>query len=148
MLKKSNEIASKYISLENDSYMNEEQLKYFKKKLLSWKEELEYELHLTKKHLQQEDLNEADPYDRASKEIDIAMELHNKERYRQSIHQINQALERIEQGTYGYCIETGEPIGIKRLEARPTATLSIEAQERRERYKDSHMLQKLNWQWV
>jgi DnaK suppressor protein len=141
MLKKNNDIKPTYISFEKDSYMNKEQIKYFKQKLLNWKEELEHDLHLAKSRLQQEDLAEADLYDRASKEISIAMELRNKERDRQLIYKINQALDRIEQGTYGFCIETGEPIGIKRLEAQPIADLSIEAQERHEMRKNGHGLQ-------
>ena len=146
MFKKSNGVS--LTPLEKEPYMNAEQLEYFKQKLLNWKEELEFDLHLTKKRLQQEDLNEADPYDRANKEISIATELSNKERYRQLIYRINQALERIEQGTYGFCIETGEPIGIKRLEAQPVAAFSIEAQERYERYKGGHELGELKLQWV
>ena len=130
----------------NDSYMNEEQLEYFRQKLLAWKKELEYELHLTKKYLQQEDLYEADLYDRASREINIARELGNKDRYRTLIYKIDQALGSIEQGTYGYCIETGEPIGIERLEAQPIASLSVEAQERREGCKGFQ--QKVTWQWA
>jgi DnaK suppressor protein len=148
MFKKNTDAKPVYISFEKDSYMNKEQIAYFKQKLLNWKEELEYDLHLAKSCLQQEDLHEADLYDRVSKEISIAMELRNKERDRQLIYQINQALERIEQGTYGFCIETGEPIGIKRLEAQPTASLSIEAQEKYERYKNSHGLQELKMQWA
>lgn len=148
MFKKNTDAKPVYISFEKDSYMNKEQIAYFKQKLLNLKEELEYDLHLAKSCLQQEDLHEADLYDRVSKEISIAMELRNKERDRQLIYQINQALERIEQGTYGFCIETGEPIGIKRLEAQPTASLSIEAQEKYERYKNSHGLQELKMQWA
>lgn len=130
----------------DNMYMNEEQLEYFKHKLQDWKKELEYELHLTKKYLQQEDLNEADLYDRVSREINHARELGNKERYRNLIYKIDQALDRIEQGTYGYCSDTGEPIGVERLEAQPIATLSVAAQERREKYKG--VLQKVKWQWA
>jgi DnaK suppressor protein len=130
----------------NDSYMNEVQLEYFRQKLLAWKKELEYELHLTKKYLQQEDLYEADLYDRASREINITRELANKDRYRTLIYKIDHALGSIEQGTYGYCIETGEPIGIERLEAQPVASLSVEAQERREGRKNFQ--QKATWQWA
>lgn len=128
--------------------MNEAQLEYFKQKLLVWKEELEYELHLTKKYLQQEEMNEADLYDRVAREISIARELSNKDRYRALIYKIDQALESIEQGTYGYCIETGEPIGIERLEVQPIANLSVEAQEMRERHRKGGLLQKANWQFA
>lgn len=135
-------------SLEDGSYMNRAQLEYFKQKLLSCKEELENELYIIKQYLQQEEKNEADLYDRISREINIARELSNKERYRQLIYKINQALESIEWGAYGYCVETGEPIGIECLEVQPFATFSIEAQKKREKYSKSNGLLKLGWPWA
>jgi len=142
MYKKNNTSLQGYVPSENESYMNEDQLEYFRHKLLDWREELEYELHVIRKRLQQESLNEADICDRVTIEIDFSLELSTKDRYSSLINEIDQALERIDEGTYGYCSITGEPIGIKRLEARPTATLSIEAQEMQERLEKRHDLLK------
>ena len=128
----------RYQASENEEYMNPAQLEYFKQKLLDWKSELERDSQATKDHLKQENWNEADINDRATVEIETSLELRTRDRYRKLINKIDQALERIDKGTYGYCDETGEPIGIKRLEARPIATLSIEAQERHERFEKSH----------
>ena len=113
--------------------MNDMQLAYFKQKLLDWRTELMKGSENTLQDLKETNLNEADANDRASSESDQSLELRTRDRARKLIKKINQALDRIEAGTYGYCEETGEPIGLKRLEARPVATLSIEAQERHER---------------
>ena len=116
-----------------EEYMNDMQLAYFKQKLLDWRTELMKGSETTLQDLKETNLNEADANDRASSESDQSLELRTRDRARKLIKKINQALDRIEAGTYGYCEETGEPIGLKRLEARPVATLSIEAQERHER---------------
>jgi DnaK suppressor protein len=120
--------------------MNERQREYFRQKLLDWKDEILKEAKETLQHLQDENQNHPDLADRASSETDRAIELRARDRQRKLIAKIEEALARIEDGTYGYCEETGEPIALKRLEARPIATLTIEAQERHERrervYKD------------
>ena len=116
-----------------EEYMNDMQLAYFKQKLLDWRTELMKGSENTLQDLKETNLNEADANDRASSESDQSLELRTRDRARKLIKKINQALDRIEAGTYGYCEETGEPIGLKRLEARPVATLSIEARERHER---------------
>ena len=116
-----------------EEYMNEMQLEYFKRKLLDWRAELMKGSASTLQDLKDNNTNEADETDRASNETDQSLELRTRDRMRKLIKKINQALDRIENGTYGYCEETGEPIGLARLEARPVATLSIEAQERHER---------------
>lgn len=122
-----------YKPSQKEEYMNENQLEYFRQKLIKWREELVKESESTLQDLKQTTLNEPDPNDRASNESDQALELRTRDRMRKLIKKINQALDRIENGTYGYCEDTGEPIGLARLEARPVATLSIEAQERHER---------------
>ena len=122
-----------YKPSQKEEYMNENQLEYFRQKLIKWREELVKESESTLQDLKQTTLNEPDPNDRASNESDQALELRTRDRMRKLIKKINQALDRIENGTYGYCEDTGEPIGLARLEARPVATLSIEAQERYER---------------
>jgi len=127
-----------YIPKDNEEYMNDTQLEYFRDKLINWKEELRQESKITVDHLQQEKLREADLSDQATNESVTAFELRTRDRYRKLMSKIDSALDRIEKGDYGYCDETGEPIGIKRLEARPIATLSIEAQERHERFEKSH----------
>ena len=116
-----------------EEYMNEMQLEYFKRKLLDWRTELMKGSEMTLQDLKEGTPNEADANDRASTETDQFMELRTRDRMRKLIKKINQALDRIEAGTYGYCEETGEPIGLARLEARPATTLCIEAQERHER---------------
>jgi len=116
-----------------EEYMNEMQLEYFKQKLLAERAKLIKDSEATLQDLKETNLNEADANDRASNETDQFMELRTRDRMRKLIKKINQALERIENGTYGYCEETGEPIGLARLEARPVTTLCIEAQERHER---------------
>ena len=113
--------------------MNERQREYFRRKLLSWKDDILREARETLQHLQDESQNHPDLADRASSETDRAIELRARDRQRKLIAKIDAALQRIEEGTYGYCEETGEPISLKRLDARPIATLSIEAQERHER---------------
>jgi DnaK suppressor protein len=113
--------------------MNERQREYFRQKLTAWKEEILKEARETLAHLQAENENHPDLADRASSETDRAIELRARDRQRKLIAKIDAALTRLDDGTYGYCEETGEPIGIPRLLARPTATLSLEAQERRER---------------
>ena len=118
--------------------MNDRQLEYFKEKLLLWKEEILRESRETLTHLQSETENHPDLADRASSETDRALELRTRDRQRKLISKIDEALRRIEEGAYGYCEETGEPIGIARLDARPIATLSLEAQERHERRERVH----------
>ena len=119
---------------EDEAFMNERQQDYFRQKLLAWKNDLLKEANATLQLLQDDNQNQPDFMDRASSETDRAIELRAGVRTRKLIVKIDAALRRIEDGTYGYCEETGEPISIKRLEARPIATLSIEAQERRERF--------------
>ncbi len=127
-----------YRPSEGEPFMNESQLEYFRQKLLRWRTELLREANETLQSLQQETLQEPDVADRASLETDRAFELRNRARARKLIAKINAALQRVEDGTYGYCEETHEPIGLKRLEARPIATLSLEAQERHERMERTH----------
>jgi DnaK suppressor protein len=121
-----------------EEYMCNEQLEYFRQKLVSWKAELSTELKNTLDNLKEENWQESDITDRATVETDASLELRTRDRYRKLINKINDALIRIEKGDYGYCEETGEEIGLKRLEARPIATLSIEAQERHERDERTH----------
>lgn len=123
---------------ENEPYMNKAQLDYFREKLLKWREDLQKESVETLHHMQEESLNEPDVNDRASSETDRSLELRTRDRERKLIFKINEALERIEEGTYGFCEETGVPIGIARLEARPIATLCLEAQELHERMEKTH----------
>lgn len=118
--------------------MTPKMLEYFRLKLLDWREDILRETQITLQHLQEETVQEPDLADRASTETDRALELRARDRQRKLVAKIDAALRRIEDGTYGYCEETGEPIGVKRLEARPIATLSIEAQERHERHERSH----------
>jgi DnaK suppressor protein len=118
---------------DKEDFMNPMQQEYFRQKLLAWKQELLRESGETLNHLQEESLSEPDITDRASLETDRALELRTRDRERKLISKIDEALRRIEEGTYGFCEETGEPISLKRLDARPIATLSIEAQERHER---------------
>ena len=127
-----------YKPTDKEEYMNEKQLAYFRQRLLNWKEELKQESKITVEHLQKEQLREADLSDQATNESVTAFELRTRDRYRKLMNKIDSALSRIEEGEYGFCDETGDPIGIKRLEARPIATLSIEAQERHERFEKSH----------
>lgn len=122
-----------YRPSDDEPFMNEMMQEYFRQKLLSWKEELLRDANVTLQHLQQESIKAPDDADRASAETDRSVELRTRDRARKLIAKIDEALLRIENATYGYCEETGEPIGVKRLEARPVATLSLEAQERHER---------------
>ena len=122
-----------YRPTDKEPFMNERQREYFRVKLLAWKDEILKEAKETLMHLQAESENHPDLADRASSETDRAIELRARDRQRKLISKIDAALGRLDDGTYGYCEETGEPIGLKRLEARPIATLSVEAQERHER---------------
>src|ERR1700742_702400 len=117
----------------DEPFMNPRQLEYFREKLLGWKDAIYREAAGTLSQLQSESLREADLTDRASSETDWSIELRTRDRQRKLISKIDAALRRIEDGEYGFCEETGEPISLKRLDARPIATLSIEAQERHER---------------
>ena len=127
------EKSKNYRPSDKEPFMNERQRDYFRGKLLSWREDILKEAKETLQHLQDENQNHPDLADRASSETDRAIELRARDRQRKLISKIDAALHRIEDGTYGYCEETGEPIALKRLEARPIATLSVEAQERHER---------------
>ncbi len=122
-----------YQPSEDEPFMNDRQQDYFRRKLLGWKEDLLRESRETLVNLQEENHALADVADRASNETERSLELRTRDRQRKLIAKIDAALSRLEQGTYGYCEETGEPIGLRRLDARPIATLSIEAQERHER---------------
>ncbi|NRB10534.1 MAG: RNA polymerase-binding protein DksA [Rickettsiaceae bacterium] len=128
-----------YKPSEDEEYMNPLQLEYFRQKLESWREELLEESRETLNHLKEENWKEPDPNDRATVEIETTIELRTRDRYRKLIDKIESTIKRINQGQYGYCEETGKPIGIKRLEARPVATLCIEAQEQHETYEKTHI---------
>ncbi len=127
-----------YRPSEDDEFMDPRQAEYFRQKLLRWRNDLLREADGTLASLSQGGIHEADITDRASVETDRALELRTRDRARKLISKIDQALLRIEGGSYGFCEETGEPIGLRRLEARPIATLSIEAQERHERMERVH----------
>ena len=127
-----------YVPSPDEEYMNDLQVEYFRQKLLAWKKSLLNQSQDTLEDLRQGGLNQPDDIDRASMETDKALDLRTKDRARKLISKINDALKRIEDDTYGYCEETGEPIGLERLEARPVATLSIEAQERHERMEKTY----------
>ena len=122
-----------YRERKGETYMGRDQLDHFRVILSSWKRDLMEEVDRTMSHMKDEAANPPDPNDRATLESEFALELRTRDRERKLIRKIDEALSRIEDGSYGYCVETGEPIGVKRLEARPVATLCIEAQERRER---------------
>ena len=122
-----------YIVKRGELYMGKPQLEHFRQILESWKKDLMVEVDRTVSHMKDEAANFPDPNDRATQEEEFSLELRTRDRERKLIRKIDEALKRIEDGSYGYCLETGEEIGVKRLEARPVATLSIEAQERRER---------------
>ncbi|BAF87662.1 Zn-finger protein [Azorhizobium caulinodans ORS 571] len=132
-LRMSISIDEDYRPREDEPFMNDRQREYFRLKLLNWKEEILREARETLQHLQDENQNHPDLADRASSETDRSIELRARDRQRKLIAKIDAALQRIEDGSYGYCEDTGEPISLKRLEARPIATLSVEAQERHER---------------
>ena len=125
-------------SLPDEEFMNSEQIEYFRTKLISWKESILKESKETIEDMQTDTRNIPDLTDRASEETDRALELRTRDRQRKLISKIESALRRIEDGTYGFCEETGDPISFKRLDARPIATLSIEAQERHERRERVH----------
>jgi len=127
------ELERDYRPIANEPFMNDRQKAYFRLKLLSWKSEILREAKGTLENLQEDSHNPSDLADRASSETDRAVELRARDRQRKLISKIDAALQRIDDGTYGYCEETGEPIGLRRLEARPIATLSVEAQERHEK---------------
>jgi len=122
-----------YVQRKGEEYMSKEQLEHFRWILSTWKQDLMQEVDRTMLHMKDEAANFPDPNDRATQESEFSLELRTRDRERKLIRKIDEALKRIEDGSYGFCLETGEPIGVKRLEARPVATLSVEAQERRER---------------
>jgi len=132
------ELETGYIPSDKEEYMSPKQQEYFRRKLMSWKQELLKEAQDTLSHLKTDKLNEPDMTDRATAETETAFELRTRDRYRKLINKIEKSLERIEKGSYGYCEETGDPIGLKRLEARPIANLCIEAQEKHERFERQH----------
>ena len=126
-------ISKKYKPTQKEKFMNSKMKEYFRQKLINWKNELLKESNQTLNNLQSQNEAKPDITDRASEEIDRSFELRTRDRERKLINKINSALQRIKDGSYGYCEETGEPIGLKRLEARPVATFSIEAQEMHEK---------------
>jgi DnaK suppressor protein len=132
-MKIADSIDKTYMPSEDEAFMNERQRDYFRRKLLAWKDEILRESRETLVALQSENENHPDIADRASSETDRAIELRSRDRQRKLISKIDSALQRIEEGVYGFCEETGEPISLKRLDARPIATLSVDAQERHER---------------
>ena len=127
-----------YTPAEDEPFMNERQVKYFRRKLLSWKNDLMTETRETIEGLQDGTRNIPDVADRASEETDRALELRTRDRQRKLVSKIDAALRRIDEGEYGYCDVTGEQISLKRLDARPIATMSLEAQERHERREKVH----------
>ena len=127
-----------YAPAEDEPFMNERQVKYFRKKLIAWKNDLLTETRETIEGLQDGTRNIPDIADRASEETDRALELRTRDRQRKLVAKIDAALRRIDDGEYGYCDVTGEPISLKRLDARPIATMSLEAQERHERREKVH----------
>ena len=129
---------NEYRPSEGEDFMNDRMMEYFRGKLMQWRHDLLQESTETLQHLQESSMAEPDLADRASLETDRSLELRTRDRERKLLAKIDAALDRIEEGTYGYCEETMEPISIRRLEARPIATLSIEAQERHERMERTH----------
>ncbi len=132
------ELPKDYRPSADEPFMNDMQKEYFRRKLIAWREELLHDSEETLDNLKQGGMTVPDISDRASAEADKALELRTRDRMRKVISKIDAALEKIEDGTYGYCEETGEPIGLERLIARPIATLSIEAQERHERMEKTY----------
>lgn len=128
-----------YKPSEDEEYMNPMQLEYFKQKLQEWRENLLDESRETLNHLKEENWNEPDLNDRATVEMETSIELRTRDRYRKLIDKIEETILRVDKGEYGYCEETGEEIGLKRLEARPVATLCIDAQMRHENYEKTHI---------
>ncbi len=137
-MKAENILDTEYTPSDDEPFMNDRQLEYFKQKLLKWKAEILEESRGTIEHMQEGARNIPDIADRASEETDRALELRTRDRERKVVSKIDAALRRIEDGSYGYCEETGEPISLKRLDARPIATYSLEAQERHERKEKVH----------
>lgn len=131
-------LPSNYQPSEDEPFMNAKQREYFRRKLLHWREELLHDSSATIQALQQETAPASDIADRASVETDRSVELRTRDRERKLIAKIDEALGRIDAGSYGYCEDTEEPIGVRRLEARPIATLSVEAQERHERMERNY----------
>lgn len=132
------ELEEGYKPSPDEEYMSPKQLEYFRRKLLAWRSELLRESESTISHLKEENWQEPDINDRATLETDAALELRTRDRYRKLVNKIDSAMSRIADGTYGYCQDTGEEIGLSRLEARPIATLTIEAQEKHERLEKQH----------
>ncbi len=132
------ELPNGYLPSDNEEFMNDFQREYFRRKLIQWKEDLSRDNEEVIKYLQEEGKTCTDVADRATSEADLTYELRSKDRARKLINKIEEALLRIKNKTYGYCEETGEPISLKRLEARPVAMLSIEAQERHEKQERVH----------
>jgi len=132
------DLPANYRPSEKEPYMNPSQLEYFRRKLLAWRKELLEESMETLNHLKEENWNEPDINDRATVETDTALELRTRDRYRKLISKIDSGLRKIENDEYGYCEETGDPIGLKRLEARPIATLTVAAQEKHEKYEEQY----------
>jgi len=133
------ELPEGYKPSPKEEYMCPKHLAYFKQKLNDWRAELHEESRETLDHLKEENWQEPDINDRASVEAEASLELRTRNRYRKLLDKIDAAVRRLDEGTYGYCEETGEEIGLKRLDARPIATLSIEAQERHENYERTHI---------
>ena len=131
-------LTKNYRPSEKEPFMNAKQREYFRQRLLTWRGELLRETSQTLQNLQEDSLQAPDIADRASAETDRAVELRTRDRERKLVQKIDEALIRIEKGEYGYCDETGEPIGLRRLQARPIATLSLEAQEQHERMERVH----------
>jgi DnaK suppressor protein len=131
-------IPANYKPTNDEPFMNPVQQEYFRRKLMIWREDLLQESSATLQHLQEESSNAPDIADRASMEAERSVELRTRDRARKLINKIDEALSRLDDGSYGYCIETEEPIGIGRLDARPIATLSLEAQERHERMERTY----------
>lgn len=127
-----------YEPSDKEEYMNPRQLEYFRQQLLAWKEDILKAAGETLSHIREEVMAEPDPNDRASRETDMGIELRTRDRQRKLINKINDAIKRIDDESYGYCEETGDPIGLARLKARPIATLSIAAQERHEKFEKTH----------
>ena len=132
-------LSKSYQPAESEKYMNAKQLEYFRQKLLQWREELLAESRETINNLKEENWREPDLSDRASLETEAGVELRTRNRYLKLVGKIDAAIKRIDDGSYGFCEETGEPIGLKRLEARPIATMTIEAQERHEKMEKQYI---------
>ncbi|MFC7050498.1 RNA polymerase-binding protein DksA [Emcibacter nanhaiensis] len=132
------ELPEGYVPSPDEEFMNPTQVEYFRRKLVHWKEDILRDSKETLNHLQEDSLKEPDIADRASSETDWSVELRTRDRQRKLISKIDAALNRIDQGEYGYCEVTGEPISLQRLDARPIATMTLEAQEMHEKYEKVH----------